>query len=725
MNPDLANYVKESRTHGISDEETRRALLAAGWIAADVDGALAAKAEVPALKAASSETPSTGPTDRRVPPSGKLIFIICAFVLLAGAGVTFGYMYFTKPPDPQTVLAQAWKNFYTANSWESSTTVQSRFSTGAPETPWASSSSFSFSVNNISESVNDPANYKGSVSFRGFVGVSNAPQSEYAAEATIIVPEKALYVKLNSARLGSFDLTPLTNQWIKIDLNTSSSRGFPAGYIGLPNPFFPVPISNSGGNNGLSGEQIQKIRDLATKARILKFQNALADADFEGASMYRYRLRFDQGAFIDFLKNAVAIAGATSTKTSEIDRLRDQLEKFNIAPVEVWVGKKDLLPHKLMVAVSQTATVVGDTAPSASVDIGMTAEFKNFDVTPDIKAPDGAKSPEEVMRQMLGNTVASMQQTRDSNRVSDLATLKASVSLYVADISPPDLAGCAPKTIYASAKITPPAGWKLGPNIGKTAIDGTGWLPINFNKISSGSPLGKLPVDPENDPAKGLAYVFACDPATLRFEFAAAMESSKYGKSGPSDVVSTDGGVDPKIYEVGGGASGMISMGGGSGPKVSGLESSLRLLPEGTLVPPPPGDLSEVDANITKSQVAGRDAVRIADLRQIQNALEIYFNHCGVYPGGSSATAGCAKAFTGDNFPVMEAAVIPVVPVKALPHDPTAPKQNYHYTAKIGGMQYTLSVILEDSSNPALEQMRSPQNGVICGKANSTYCVSF
>jgi hypothetical protein len=140
-------------------------------------------------------------------------------------------------------------------------------------------------------------------------------------------------------------------------------------------------------------------------------------------------------------------------------------------------------------------------------------------------------------------------QSRDSNRVSDLQTLDSAILLYLTDTG--DFSACRDKTIYASAPVTPPAGWQLGANAGQTGVDGTGWLPFQFSSSSVGSPLLKLPLDPVNNPDKGLVYIMACDSKNQTFKLEAKLESVAYNKGGSKDLVSTDKGIDPNLYEVG------------------------------------------------------------------------------------------------------------------------------------------------------------------------------
>ena len=114
----------------------------------------------------------------------------------------------------------------------------------------------------------------------------------------------------------------------------------------------------------------------------------------------------------------------------------------------------------------------------------------------------------------LLNPVERLREVRDRQRMADLGELKKAVALYIASAAKPDLdsRGDCSET-YASIS-------------GTTAIDGSGWLPVNFNEIPGGSTLKILPIDPINDEMH--FYSYSCDERDLTFELDARMESKKY-----------------------------------------------------------------------------------------------------------------------------------------------------------------------------------------------------
>ena len=160
------------------------------------------------------------------------------------------------------------------------------------------------------------------------------------------------------------------------------------------------------------------------------------------------------------------------------------------------------------------------------------------------------------------NPAELLKQSRDSNRISDLSTLKSAISFYLADVLSPSLVsssqsygGC-----YMSMDNAASTTGNCGGFMQKTyftnvtsasrSVDSTGWLPINFNLISARSPLSGLPVDPVNEPPYYYAYAASTTP-TLVYKIVADMESIKFSQNGKSDVESRDGGPFDWYLEVG------------------------------------------------------------------------------------------------------------------------------------------------------------------------------
>jgi len=182
------------------------------------------------------------------------------------------------------------------------------------------------------------------------------------------------------------------------------------------------------------------------------------------------------------------------------------------------------------------------------------------------------------------NPAETLRKSRDAQRISDLSTLKTALGIYLTSTSTPYLGGL---TSNAKCKTTPTTAWGSSGTFGlyyslpsssaitdatldgSTAVtpavqvatpgltDGTGWIPVNFDTLVSGSPVSNLPIDPTNTVSSlsgvastDLVYRYACSVTPLAFEIDATLESTEY-TTGTGSKLTTDGGNNSNLYEVG------------------------------------------------------------------------------------------------------------------------------------------------------------------------------
>lgn len=126
---------------------------------------------------------------------------------------------------------------------------------------------------------------------------------------------------------------------------------------------------------------------------------------------------------------------------------------------------------------------------------------------------------------------------RDAIRLSDLGAIKGALILLLTTADNPNICPQSSKNkVYRSDQ-------------GTSAVDGTGWLPVNLTKTTGGSPFSYFPKDPTNN--EPYIYTYSCDPTSQRFEFNVKMESTRYQNGGMDDVESTDAGDNAHIFETG------------------------------------------------------------------------------------------------------------------------------------------------------------------------------
>lgn len=181
-----------------------------------------------------------------------------------------------------------------------------------------------------------------------------------------------------------------------------------------------------------------------------------------------------------------------------------------------------------------------------------------------------------------------LKKARDTQRISDLATMKTAIGIYTTSTSSPRMAPntngpcktgsgggsyAAGDIIYYSYPSSTPGaritdntldggtgGTPTSTQVANAAVsntDSTGWLPIDLESITGGSSISNLPIDPTNTIADlaavtstDLVYRYACNATSLTYEIDAQLESSTFTTS-PDDKRQKDGGNSILFYEVG------------------------------------------------------------------------------------------------------------------------------------------------------------------------------
>lgn len=141
------------------------------------------------------------------------------------------------------------------------------------------------------------------------------------------------------------------------------------------------------------------------------------------------------------------------------------------------------------------------------------------------------------------NPAELLRQARDSTRISELASLRSALSLYLASQN----------TGLTAATLRCTAGACAG-GVSSTAVEPdnspTNWLNQDLTLIPGGSPLAALPLDPTNNAT--YFYGFSASSTNNVFEFNANMESTRYNSGADSvEANSADGGDQTTCYEVG------------------------------------------------------------------------------------------------------------------------------------------------------------------------------
>lgn len=92
---------------------------------------------------------------------------------------------------------------------------------------------------------------------------------------------------------------------------------------------------------------------------------------------------------------------------------------------------------------------------------------------------------------------------------------------------------------------------------------------------------------------------------------------------------------------------------------------------------------------LNNARQKSRDAKRISDIKQVQTALELYYNDANGYPLTADVVSGGSIAFGGTTY----MSIVPTAPLPADTSTCTA-ANTYTYTMGTSGTSYTLSYCL-------------------------------
>jgi prepilin-type N-terminal cleavage/methylation domain-containing protein len=130
------------------------------------------------------------------------------------------------------------------------------------------------------------------------------------------------------------------------------------------------------------------------------------------------------------------------------------------------------------------------------------------------------------------NPAQLLAQARDTQRISDLNSVKSAIGLYLTSTSSPSLGTTATCTA-SGCEIGGPFGSESVTS--STVVTGTGWVQVNLTEATGGSSLAVLPLDPTNSSI--YFYAYKADNTNKTFELDARLESTKY-----YGLMATDGG---------------------------------------------------------------------------------------------------------------------------------------------------------------------------------------
>jgi len=393
-------------------------LISQGWQRSDVDeGFSSIDSSNTSSQISSPQSFSTLPQQPERKVNKTLLAIISIIgVLIIGSGV-FGYFYYFQET-PEKVIEKMRARLTEVKTLEYQGDIKAEVTTPdllgggslqpAQQTPSKKASDFSINFSGKSD-VSDLNNPKGSFAFNIKTdALKELTQGDTTFGLEVRTINKVVYVKLNNLpNLGFFDLSFLSNQWIKIDTEAIKKQ------FGLEK--FEAQIKEAPKQQGLTPEQTEKLKQVVAQTKVFKVTEKLASEEIEGINTHHYKFLIDKNELKKLITDISAIVQNKTLTDEELAELDKGLEAIESLGGEIWIGKKDYLPYKIIFTVGIKETTESKTAGQLTA----TLSFKNYDKPVQIDIPSPVKSIEEIMSQSLNTQNAGTPQTENIKQFND------------------------------------------------------------------------------------------------------------------------------------------------------------------------------------------------------------------------------------------------------------------------------------------------------------------
>ena len=242
------------------------------------------------------------------------------------------------------------------------------------------------------------------------------PMGDFLLDAEYRNINRTNYLKINNVPdLGFLNLGSLKSQWFM-----AADQAARAQLGDTTDGASPDVIPD------ISQDQRDRLAATWKASRFLAVSEVLGSEDVDGVSTHHYKLTLDKDLFKKWSIETSSILSKTNT-ASDMAALDEDLSLATIHDLEIWIGRFDGLPHKVVAKV----TLQDKLDPSKTSDITLAIGGDKFNSATDIAAPEGSKSFEDALRDIFGQMLGGVGQkptpttlrARNDRRKSDVALI--------------------------------------------------------------------------------------------------------------------------------------------------------------------------------------------------------------------------------------------------------------------------------------------------------------
>jgi hypothetical protein len=395
ITPELLEYIKQSLSAGVSEQDIKTALVSQGWIEADIteafsqtNGSVSPVVESPvAVNILQTnnlpEIPQKSSRKRNMIITGVAVVVV---LLLVGTATAF----FLIPVKPEAVINQAFSKMTIIDAL----TIQAKV-TGDVTTPDLISSILTqqgVAKNPADGIVAGSQKSKLELQFKGSIDASVPLQTKAKGSFGLEIQNYKLIVDYLSTNEGDFfaklteapilpyvNLDLIKNIWVELFTKQDLQK---------------IYDKNEIKQEELSEEQLEQIMQAFEDNKPYVITEKLDGEEINSQSTYHYKYHIDMDK-LERLGNEInnIISDKKLFETNE-----DLKKEAKIADGEIWIGKKD----KYLYKITGGFTVDPEVSKQASGVVNWEILFSDFNKKFDVSAPSNFKTLEEAKDLLIG-----------------------------------------------------------------------------------------------------------------------------------------------------------------------------------------------------------------------------------------------------------------------------------------------------------------------------------
>jgi|GEM_PF-1740243 len=374
----ILDYIRSEKARGIDAATTRNELLKAGWKASEVDVAFRAMTPEPTIKhhPTAPAVEASAKTEHKMSPTAialegipkfrpkKWVFELLAIIviLLAGISIACGYYYYLSP---YLVINQSINKLSEVKTFEYSLEIANTDNTNKYDNFTLRSSG--------TEDLTDLSNTKSSITLSG----TSADGANFANPIGFQVEYRNIghniYAKVDKLD-GLEDIAaPIIDKWINFDL-TPVKKLY---------DLEKTDKQASGNNDEVSDKQRAEISRALKNDNVFDFSERLLNEKVNNIDTTHYLLTLNKDEFLKLYIDTAKILFDREFTEKNIQSMEKDLLSLGSTTIEIWVGKEDSLPYKIV----GSSQILDTKTMKPTGGSTLTLNFKNFNKDVSITAP--------------------------------------------------------------------------------------------------------------------------------------------------------------------------------------------------------------------------------------------------------------------------------------------------------------------------------------------------